>query len=161
MDNLIWASPGGTAQQQRVLELTLCALKEILPSITGEIKDSASLKKGLAGYWEWKKTKEILGWVVDKKKGTLWLSTKLKAYLLSLLNAPHTRQLMAVKFLERLIGKLRSMHLAVPGAIGNFYAMQLALTCDANWSTAYLSARFHLCVYFWRDICKAMDPHPT
>ena len=52
MDNLIFTNQGGAAQQHMVLYLTLCTLKEIFPSVPGEIKDLASPKKGLAGYWE-------------------------------------------------------------------------------------------------------------
>ena len=61
MDDLICDNPGGAAQQKRILDLTLCALKNMSPSVTEEIKDSASLKKGLARDWGWKTTKEILG----------------------------------------------------------------------------------------------------
>ena len=47
---------------------------------------------------------------------------------------------MAVKLLERLIGKLWYMHLVVLGAIGHFYALQVALTSAraANRPTKYL-----------------------
>ena len=70
---------------------------------------------------------------------------------------------MTVKLLERLVGKLRSIHLVVPGAIGNFYAMQVAFTCSmaANRATAYLLARFHQDVHFWRELCEVMDTRPT
>ena len=88
MENLICANQGSAAQQHRVLDLTLCALKEIFPSVPEEIKDLASLKKGLAVDGERKTTKEILGWVVDTNKVTLWLSTKHKIELLYLPNPP-------------------------------------------------------------------------
>ena len=99
MDDLICANQWGTAQQQRILDLTICALKDIFPSLPGEIKYSTSLKKGLAGDWGWKKNKKILGWVVNTNKVTLWLSTKRKTELHYLPNIPHTRRHMAVKSL--------------------------------------------------------------
>ena len=49
MDDMLCTDQGGTAQQQRFLDLTLKSLKEISPSVPGEIKDSASLNKDLAG----------------------------------------------------------------------------------------------------------------
>ena len=49
MDDLFCSTQGGAAQKPRVLELTLYILKEIPPSVPGEIKDSEILKKGLAG----------------------------------------------------------------------------------------------------------------
>ena len=73
MDNLICANQGGAAQQHRVLDLTICAFNEIFPFVPGEIKDLAILPKGLDGDWEWKTIKDILGWVVDTNKGTIWL----------------------------------------------------------------------------------------
>ena len=76
MDDLLCADKGGAAQQQRVLDLMFYDLKEIFPYIPGEIKDLVRLKKALDGNGDWKTTKEILRWVVDKNKGTLLLSTK-------------------------------------------------------------------------------------
>ena len=55
------------------------------------------------------------------------------------------------------------MHLAVTGFIGHFYTMQVVLNCarSTNRATAYLLARFHLDVHFWRDLCEDMDTCPT
>ena len=139
MDNLICANQGGASQQHRILVLTLCTLKKIFPSVPGEIKDSTSLKKRLARDWGWKTTKEVLVRVVDTNTVTLWLSMKHKTEILYLPNIPPSRRRMAVKSLERLVGKLWSMHLEVPGAIGHFYAMKVALTCSSHRATAYLS----------------------
>ena len=63
---------------------------------------------------------------------------------------------MAVKSLERLFGKLRSIQISVPGAIGNFYTMQVALTSaqSAKHATAYLSARFYQDVHFYQELCE-------
>ena len=51
----------------------------------------------------------------------------------------------------------------VPGAIGIFYAMQVALTRAraTNRTTEYLSALFHQDVHFWRELCKFMDIRTT
>ena len=86
------------------------------------------MKKVLDEDGDWLTTKEILGWVVDTNKGTLSLPPKRKAELLSLLNIPTTCCCMSVKLLERLIGNLWSIHIALTDAIGHFYAMQVALT---------------------------------
>ena len=73
MDDLICANQGGASQQHSILDLTLCTIKKIFPSVRGEIKDLKSFKKGLDRNRGWKTTKEILGWVVDTNKVTLWL----------------------------------------------------------------------------------------
>ena len=49
MEDLLCASQENPTQQQRVSEITIRALKEIFPSLLSEVKDSASLKKALAG----------------------------------------------------------------------------------------------------------------
>ena len=61
---------------------------------------------------------------------------------------------MSTKKLERLIGKLRSVHLAVPGAVGHFYHIQCALTAahHAARPTAYLSRGFHADISFWQQL---------
>ena len=53
---------------------------------------------------------------------------KCKAKILYLIDTPPRREPTAVKLLESLISKLRSMLLAVPGAIGHLLAMQVDLT---------------------------------
>ena len=52
------------------------------------------------------------------------------------------------------------MHLAVPGAIGHFYYMQMALT-KANKRTAYLSDAFHQEVTYWCSLIEEMKTRPT
>ena len=55
------------------------------------------------------------------------------------------------------------MHLAIPGAVGHFYHIQMALTAanHASRATAYLSKYFHRDVQFWKSLCTDMDSQPT
>ena len=68
--------------------MTLRSLKEILPSVPGDIKDSARLNKALASNEDRRTTKDILGLVVDTNKGTLLISLNCKDKILSLLDTP-------------------------------------------------------------------------
>ena len=117
----------------------------------------------LQGDGDWETTKEVLGWVLNTTTGTLSLSPKRTAELLALLDIPPTQRRMSVKKLERLIGKLRSMHLAVPGAVAQLYHIQGALTAalHASRTTAYLKKGFHSDLSFWRKLCAEMDTRPT
>ena len=65
---------------------------------------------------------------------------------------------MSTSNLERLIGKLRSMHLATPRAFGHFYHLQMALTAfhHAIQYTSYLSKCFHRDVKFWKSLSVDM-----
>ena len=62
-----------------------------------------------------------------------------------------------------MIGKLRSMHLAIPGAMGYFYHLQMALTASnhASRSTAYPFKDLHRDVQFWRYLFVDMVSQPT
>ena len=160
MDDINCLTQGDTYQQKRVTEIVLSKIKSVYPTVEGELKDSVSLKKAKAGDGDWDVTKEILGWVVNSATGTISLSQKRRADLETLLAIPSTQHRMARKKLERLIGKLRSMHLAIPGAIGHFYHIQMALT-KANRRTAYLSKGFHQDIAHWRLLCSRMKHRPT
>ena len=160
MDDLNCLTQGDDHQQQRLTEIALSKLKTIYPAVDGEVKNSVSLKKARAGDGNWSVSKEILGWIINSASGTISLSPKRITDLNTLLDIPPTQHRMSRKKLERLIGKLRSMHLAVPGAIGHFYHIQMALT-KANRRTAYLSKGFHQDVAHWRLLCSRMTQRPT
>ena len=93
----------------------------------GELKNSISLKKAWAGDGNRSVSKEILGWVINTALVTISLSPKRITDPTTLLDIPSAQHRMSQKKLERLIEKLRSMHLAIPGAIGHFYHIQMAL----------------------------------
>ena len=108
-------------------------------------------------------TKDILGWIVNTNEGTLRPSPKRMANLETHLDIPPSQRQIYTKKLERLIGKLRSVHLAVPGAVGHFYNLQKSLTADhhAHRATAYVTTGFHSDLCFWRGLCADMPTHPT
>ena len=55
------------------------------------------------------------------------------------------------------------MHLVLPGAVGNFHHLQMALMAanHASRATAYLSKDFHRDVQFWKFLCVHMSSRPT
>ena len=55
------------------------------------------------------------------------------------------------------------MHLAIPGALGHFYHLQMALTAfiHASRATAYLSKDFHRDLQFWKSMCADTGSWPT
>ena len=65
-----------------------------------------------------------------------------------------------VSKLRSLIGKLRSMHLAVPGAIGHFFFIQKALTKAGSASEAYLSKVFHREISDWQRLITDLLARP-
>ena len=101
--------------------------------------------------------------MVNTEDGTLRLSPKRKAEIKTLINIPPTQRRISTKKLERLIGKLRSMHLAIPGAEGHFYNLQRSLTAanHAHRATTYVTRGFHSDLRFWRQLCAEMHTRPT
>ena len=78
------------------------------------------VKKILAGEGDWGCVKELLGWIIDTKAGAVALPERNLQELRDLLEISIYHQRMGQKDLEHLIGKLRSMHLAVPGGGGTY-----------------------------------------
>ena len=107
--------------------------------------------------------KDILVWVIDTRRYTVALYSKQRIEILPLLEIPPTQSRISVKNLERLVGKIRSMHLAVSASIGHFYAMQVDLTHDraAKNTTSNLSAQFHQDIKLLRSLCVKMTTRPT
>ena len=161
MDDLMGATQGDPTQQRRATEIMLKAIKEVFPSVVGELKDSVSIKKALQGGGSWSWMKEILGWDIDTVAGTICLPPRRLAELKELLPIPPSQRRLAVDKLRKLIGKLRSMHLAVPGAIGHFYHLQKALTTAGSGRRAYLTAGFHRDIAHWTQLTEDVLSRPT
>ena len=84
----------------------------------------------------------MLGWQIDTEAGTVDLPEQKHLELLQLLAILATQLRMVQKELERLVGKLRSMHLAVTVEVAHLYHIQRTLTHggkDRSWILAYFN----------------------
>ena len=108
----------------------------------GEIKDSVSVKKMTADEGDWNCKKEVLGWRIDTEESMVALTERKHLDLLQLLAILATQHQMGRKELECLVGKIRSMHLTVTGAVAHLYHIQRALTQGEKYR-AWLSTEFH------------------
>ena len=86
------------------------------------------MKKLVAVEGDWTCVKEILRWILGTEAGTVTLPERKLEELLPLVNIPPTQRRMGRKYLERLVGKLRSMQLAVPGAVAHLFHVHRSLT---------------------------------
>ena len=94
----------------------------------------------MAGEGDWTCMKDVLGWLIYTEAGMVDLLERKNLELLKLLSIPATKRRMVRKELERLVRKLRSMHLAVPGAVAHLYHIQSALAQegeDRSWLLSY------------------------
>ena len=114
MNDVISVVQGGPNHQHRFFDGTSRALKWLFPSLPGELKDLVSLKKLVAGEGDWTCVKDVLGWILDTEAGKVTLPERNLEELLTLVDIPANQRKMGQKDLERLVQKLRSMHLTVP-----------------------------------------------
>ena len=90
-------------------------------------QEPASVKKLLKGDGTWDTRKILLGWIIDTVNSTIELPphhiTRLQAILASV--TPKMK-VIAVKQWHKILGELRSMSIAIPGARGLFSLLQEA-----------------------------------
>ena len=94
-----------------------------------------------------------LGWILDIEAGTSTLPERKLEELLTLVGIPATQRRMVRKGLERLVGKLRSMHLAVPGVVAHLFHIQRALN-QRGVDRVWLSPAFHCKLANWKELAR-------
>ena len=151
MDDVISAVQGVLDFQHRVFDGTCRALKCLFPSLPGELKYSVSVKNLLAVEGDWTCIKGVLGWILDTEAGTVALRERKIEDILTLVDISVTQRSMGKKDLERLVGKIRSMHLAVPGAVAYLFRIHCALNQGGVYQ-AWLYPAFHCNLADWKAL---------
>ena len=128
-------------------------------SLPGEINDSVSVKKLVAGEGDWTCLKEVLGWILNTEAGTVILPERKLKDLLTLVDIPPTQHRMVLKDLDCLVRKLRSMHLEVPGAVAHFFHIQRALN-QGGVNQAWLSPEFDRKLANWKVLALQAASRP-
>ena len=128
-----------------------------LPTRTAPI----SVAKLLKGDAAWSTSKKILGWHIDSVDMTLTLPTRRHERLLELLDSiPPTRKRLSLAAYHRLLGELRSLALALPGARGLFSHLQAALRSRRG-TRLRLSPSFHAALHDFRTLVASLGSRPT
>ena len=94
MDDVILVVQGGPDRQHQVFDGTDRALKWIFLSLPGELKDSVSVKKLVAGEGGWTCVKEVLGWILNTEAGTVTLPERKLEEILTLVDILPTQRRM-------------------------------------------------------------------
>ena len=118
------------------------------------------MKKYRKGDGDWVVEKDILGWILNSEKGTFQLPSRCLKELKYLLAISPSQWRLPVSKLRSIIDKLRSMHLAMPGAIGHLFFIQEALTKAGEASKAYLSKSFHWEIAHWQRLSTDLLARP-
>ena len=127
MDDVITVVQGRPERQRQVFNSTFQALKWLFPSLPGEFKGSVITKKLKTGKGDWTCVKEVLGRTIVTEAGTVALPKRKLHEQTQLLAIPAIQRGIGQKELERLVGNLCSMHLAVPGVLAHLYHIQRTL----------------------------------
>lgn len=152
-------------QQVRVMRTTLDSIDQVFRPLAQHDpphrKEPASVKKMLKGDACWATTKRILGWDLDTVRSTLQLPPHRLERLYTLLEAispPHTR--VSVKRWHQLLGELRSMSPALPGARGLFSVLQDSLRRADRNRVRVNKDVWHMAADF-RAIADSLKSRPT
>ena len=160
MDGIISAVQGGPDRHDKFFDGTVCALKWLFLSLTGESNDLVRVKRILAGEGDWACVKEVLGWTLYTEVGMPPLLGRKLWELITLVDISVTQYRMGRKDLERLVGNLCSMHLAVPGEVAHLFYIQCALN-HGGVERACLLPEFHFKISDWRLLVLQAAARPT
>lgn len=165
VDDFIGAAQGPPARLRRIRRTLMESIDEVFrplqphdPPFRTEPISVSKLAKGDAN---WSSCKKILGWIVDSESMTLTLPPRRLQRLQELLDSiPHTQHRLALKTWHQLLGELRSMSLALPGARGLFSHLQTALRTRVG-NRLRLTASFHQALDDFRWLLANLGSRPT
>ena len=130
VDDFIQVGQGGKRRMRALRDHLLHAIDQVLedPNLCCRKRaETVSLKKLLQGDGSFNTRKLILGWILDFSRQTLELPAHRKTMLADLFSSLQAKTRVGVKTWERMLGKLRFVSKAIPGAAGLFCCLQLAL----------------------------------
>ena len=131
VDDFLALAAGPPRTRNRVRRALLSSLDTVLRPLSSGDRSSraepASVKKLLKGDGAWATQKILLGWLIDSIEGTIALPPHRCTRLHEILAEVHGRDRVPLRQWQKLLGELRSMMLALPGAEGLFSHLQSAL----------------------------------
>lgn len=168
MDDFIAAAQGRPADLQRIRDTLLHTVDDVfrpLDSIDSAArKEPISVKKLRQGDACWSTCKEVLGWLINTEDMTLTLTQRRTDRLHQLLFEafPSHRRRARTQDWQKLLGELRSMTLAIPGAKGLFSVLQHALrSATASKRRVALNQNVHATLRDFRELYHNLQNRPT
>ena len=166
VDDFCGVAQGGTKRLRRVRRILLDTLDQVFrPVEAGDPpsrREPASVAKLRKGDATWNTRKQILGWLVDTIASTLELPPHRRERFFELLaEIPSSQKRVSLKKWHRVLGELRSMTIALPGARGLFSHIQAALkTADAK-GRIRVTRHVHATLDDFRWLANSLDSRPT
>jgi hypothetical protein len=165
VDDFISAAQGDQTRLDRVRRILFHAIDDVFRPLDDKDgphrKEPISMKKLLQGDASWETCKKILGWIIDTVAMTLTLpASRLERLATLLAEIPRSQKRLSVRRWHKLLGELRSMSLAMPGARGLFSQLQAALASQDN-RRLRLSRGFHDALDDFRWLHADLKHRPT
>lgn len=126
-------------------------------------QEPASIKKLKKGDATWTTTKVLLGWEVDSIRKTITLPAHRAKRLLEILGSIRPKQrYVETRQWHKILGELRSMAIAIPGAKGLFSILQEAFRHeDTRRRRLRLSSTLHGFLDDFRSLARDITSRPT
>ena len=167
VDDFLGLAQGDTSRRQMIKRALLHALDQIFrPLQEGDVptrQEPASVKKLKKGDATWATRKVMLGWVIDTVNGTIELPQHRIERLHEILNSVRPGQrVIEERAWHKVLGELRSMAIAIPGARGLFSLLQEALRHkESNRPRIRLSQGVHNALDDFRWLAEDVASRPT
>ena len=155
----------GTHNQDHVRRTLLHAVDQVLRPLDDNDDhyrtEPISVKKLRKGDGSWNTIKAVLGWIINTETMTIHLPKHRQDRLQELLDQiPHSQKRISVKKWHKMLGELRSMALALPGARNMFSPLQNALT-NAPKHRITISKGVHQALNDFRWMLANISSRPT
>jgi hypothetical protein len=165
VDDFISAAQGSPERLSRIRRILFNAIDDVFRALDSDDpaarKEPISVKKLLLGDACWTTNKKILGWILDTLKMTIALPESRAQRLKELLDdIPRTQQRLSEEKWHTVLGELRSMTLALPGARGLFSLLQEAFR-HKHKHRIRLSAGVHDALDDFRWLHRDLANRPT
>ena len=165
VDDFIALCQGPEAEQQRVRSTLMHAIDTIFRPLSPDDDpartEPISLKKLRQGDCTWDTIKLVLGWLLDTVALTISLPQHRIERLSEILaSVPPTQKRISERKWHKVIGELRSMSLALPGARHLFSHMQVALAKKSKKRIA-LHKGVHQAIADFKWIASDISNRPT
>jgi len=165
MDDFIGVAQGSPAQLTKTRRHLLHTIDSVFRPLSATDSpfrtEPISVTKLLKGDAAWAPCKKILGWIIDSHSMTITLPPRRLQRLADLLESIQpTRKRLSTTAWHQLLGELRSMSLAIPGARGLFSHLQHAFT-HRKGSRLRLTPAFHQAIDDFRWLQQHLAHRPT
>ena len=167
VDDFIAAAQGNHNALQRIRRVLSLCIDDVFRPLdhldAAARKEPISVKKLKQGDAQWSTVKDVLGWIINTKTMTIHLTSRRTSRLRTLLfqHYPRQRKRATIRDWQQLLGELRSMTLALPGARHLFSILQHTLQQTPANHLIKLTAQTHDMLDDFRELFTQLQRRPT